>query len=136
MNNCLFCKIKTNDLPIKKIAENKNAIAFLDAFPISYGHCLVIPKNHYSNLSECDPHVLHDVIQLTRDVANKLENANLGIKGFNYLSNQNEIAGQVVMHFHVHIIPKYNEETGIKFNNNKIKNDPNLQQKIESLIIK
>ena len=136
MSSCLFCKVKSNELPIKKIAENTHAIAFLDAFPASHGHCLVIPKEHYSNLSECDFVTLNDVIQLTKEVATKLENANLGIKGFNYLSNQNEIAGQVIMHFHMHIIPKYDEETGIKFSNNKIKNDPILEKKIESLIIK
>lgn len=135
MSDCIFCKIKTNEIHINKIAENKNAIAFLDAYPISPGHCLVVPKEHCNNLMECDYETLHDVIDLTKIVAEKLQNLDVGIKGFNYLSNQNSIAGQVVMHFHLHIIPKYDSKYGFKFSFDQTKNDSILESKIKSLII-
>lgn len=136
MSDCLFCKVRTNELPIKKIAENEKAIAFLDAFPNSHGHTLVIPKNHFANLAECPDDVLNDVMKLAKEVVSKLENLNVGIQGFNYLSNHNAIAGQVIMHFHLHIIPKYDEESGIKVSHKEIKNDSILMNKIQSLIIK
>lgn len=136
MSDCIFCKIVNKDISSCVVAENEHAIAFLDAFPTSYGHCLIIPKQHYANLVECDSETLHDVIDLTKVVANKLLNLDIGIKGFNYLSNHNEIAGQVVMHFHVHVIPKYSESEGFSFSaKQQLKNDSILETKIESLII-
>lgn len=137
MLECVFCKIKNNEISAKKVGENKHAIAFLDAFPITNGHCIVIPKEHFENLSSCESsEVLHDVIDLVKSTANKLKKLNIGIQGFNYLSNEKEIAGQMIMHFHMHIIPKYNEETGFKFIAEKyIKDDELLEEKIKSLII-
>lgn len=136
MSDCIFCKIKNNEIHVNKVGENKHAIAFLDAYPITYGHCLVIPKEHYENLSSCESQeVLHDVIDLTKAIADKLKNLNVGIQGFNYLSNEKPIAGQMVMHFHMHIIPKYDEQTGFKFAAQKPDEDPLLEAKIRSLII-
>ena len=54
MSDCIFCKIVNKDISSRVVAENEHAIAFLDAFPTSYGHCLIIPKQHYANLVECD----------------------------------------------------------------------------------
>ena len=116
MSECIFCKIINNEIPSKKIAENNGAIAFLDLYPVSLGHTLVIPKKHCPNFSECDDESLNYVMSLAKDVANLLKNTNLGIQGFNYLSNENAIAGQVIPHFHFHIIPKYNEGKGFGLN--------------------
>lgn len=131
MSDCIFCKIVNNEIKPKKIAENKHAIAFLDAFPISSGHCLVVPKNHYDNFSSCPAEIIGEVATLAHEVANKLKKSNLDIKGFNYLSNEQKIAGQEIPHFHLHIIPKYSEKSGFSFIvNNKSDEEKTNQTKI------
>lgn len=115
MNDCIFCKIAAGQIPSKKIAENDAAIAILDIQPVSAGHTLIIPKQHYHNFSDTDPVVLAKVSQLVQEVAKQLYSLDLGIKGFNYLSNEHEVAGQVVNHYHFHVMPKYNEHSGFSF---------------------
>lgn len=135
MENCLFCKIANSEIPAKKIAENKGALAFLDISPISYGHTLIIPKKHYKNLVETNNEDLKDVFSLAKEVCNKLEQLNINITGFNFLSNMNEGAGQVIMHFHLHIIPKYLDGSGlVTSSNNKIISNQEIEDKINSLI--
>lgn len=126
MSDCIFCKILNNEINAKIIAENENAIAFLDASPISDGHCLVIAKKHLPDLALCEDKILTDVILLTKEVANKIETCKkLNPWGINYLSNQGKIAGQEIMHFHIHIIPKYIKEKGFNFSN--IKSEPSYK---------
>jgi histidine triad (HIT) family protein len=69
-NNCIFCKISRKEISARIIKENEHAIAFLDVNPISDGHTIVIPKEHYKNLSETPKEVLSDVVGLVKDVAN------------------------------------------------------------------
>jgi histidine triad (HIT) family protein len=111
---CIFCKIVNKEIPAKIIAENKGAIAFLDIQPLSDGHTVIIPKKHYQNLSQCDNQTLHDVIDLVKHVSQQIQDSSLKPWGINYLSNEGTIAGQVVMHFHMHVIPKYGKEEGFK----------------------
>jgi histidine triad (HIT) family protein len=112
--DCIFCKIIEKQIPVKIIAENDGAIAFLDVQPMSDGHTVVIPKKHVMNLSQCDSKTLHDVIDLVQEVSKKIQDSPLKPWGFNYLSNEGSIAGQVVMHFHIHVIPKYGKSEGFK----------------------
>lgn len=112
--DCIFCKIVSKEIPAKIIAENSGAIAFLDVQPLSDGHTIVVPKKHYQNLSQCDSQTLHDVIDLVKQVSNEIQDSYLKPWGINYLSNEGSIAGQVVMHFHIHVIPKYGKEEGFK----------------------
>jgi histidine triad (HIT) family protein len=75
IEECIFCQIVKGKVPCKRIAENKNAIAFLDVAPAADGHTLVIPKEHYQDLRSCPENVLNDVIALTKEVANILNNS-------------------------------------------------------------
>ncbi|MDR1991673.1 MAG: HIT family protein [Mycoplasmataceae bacterium] len=111
---CIFCKIVNKEIPAKIIAENKGALAFLDIEPISDGHTIVISKKHYKNLSQCDNETLHDVLDLVKEISQNMQDSSLKPWGINYLSNEGNIAGQVVMHFHMHVIPKYGKEEGFK----------------------
>lgn len=111
-SNCIFCKIIAGEIPCKKIMENKYAIAFLDINPISDGHTLVVPKKHYENYSSCNDNELKGVASLARQVAKLIKNSSLKPNGFNYLSNEGTIAGQEVMHYHFHVIPKYTKDDG------------------------
>jgi histidine triad (HIT) family protein len=75
--SCVFCDIVNKVINARIIAENQNAIAFLDVSPITDGHTLVITKEHYKNLSSTPNNVLNDVIALTKEVANKLYESEL-----------------------------------------------------------
>lgn len=118
--DCLFCKIVFKKIESKIILENDYAISFMDKFPVSDGHILVIPKKHYENLTSCDPLYLSEVIRMTQKVSKLLVESELNPTNFNYLSNQGSISGQMIFHFHMHIIPKYEKNLGFEFNaNNK-----------------
>lgn len=109
--DCIFCKIVNNEIGSMKIYESDDVIAFLDIFPASEGHTVVIPKQHIDNLSNCNPQLLASVIIAVQEVAKILANK-LGVKDFNYLSNQGKKAGQEIDHFHFHVIPKYEKDKG------------------------
>lgn len=113
--SCIFCDIVSKKMPAYVIAENDNALAFLDINPISDGHTVIISKKHYANLRECPEEVLSDMIKLTKIVANKISDSKLKPWGFNYLSNDQKISGQEIMHIHFHVIPKYGKNEGFTF---------------------
>lgn len=111
MDNCIFCKIINHEIPGKIIYEDEVCLAFLDLSQATDGHTLVIPKQHYDHFLDVDPEILSHMIQVTQKLAKKLE-TKLGAKGFNIITNMNEVAGQSVKHFHIHIIPRYQEKEG------------------------
>lgn len=111
MENCIFCKIGNHDIPSSTVYEDDTCIAFLDLSQTTYGHTLVVCKEHYTNLLECDDEVLSHMIKVAKQIAKKMM-TNLNAKGVNILSNANEAAGQTVMHFHIHLIPRYDENDG------------------------
>ncbi len=117
--SCVFCGIVEKKVPARIVGENKNALAFLDIAPFSDGHTVVISKQHYENLMVTPKEVLDDMINLCKEVANKIDRSKLKPWGFNYLCNQGSIAGQVVMHVHMHVIPKYGKEEGFSFGPSK-----------------
>ena len=102
---CIFCKIKNKDIPSKIIFENDSHLAFLDIFPISKGHTIIIPKNHYSNIEEINDYELAEIFKIVRKIS-ILIHEKLKIDGYNILQNNFPAAGQVINHFHVHIIPR------------------------------
>lgn len=123
MKDCIFCKIVANEIPGKIVAENDLAMAFLDINPSSLGHTLVIPKAHFDNLSSTSDDYLSAVMELAKEVTLKLKKSNLGVQGVNYLSNEGTIAGQVIEHFHLHVIPKYQVGMGLIFKDVKFDNE-------------
>ena len=103
--NCIFCKIARKDLPAKIVYENEAVLAFLDISPISDGHTIVIPKNHYLNIESIPVEELNKTIEVVKYIATLIHNR-LNIDGYNILQNNFRAAGQVVNHFHFHIIPR------------------------------
>lgn len=112
MENCIFCKIANKDIPGKIIYEDELCLAFLDLSQTTNGHTLIIPKKHFKNILEVDDDILAHMIKVTKKLANQIM-CNLNASGINVLTNANEIAGQTVMHFHIHIIPRYDENDQI-----------------------
>ena len=125
MENCIFCKIVQKDIPGKIIYEDDVCLAFLDLSQTTDGHTLVIPKKHYKNILEVNDETLTHLIVVTKKLANKIVK-NLNANGVNILTNANEIAGQTVMHFHIRIIPRYNQDDKIEINFTDRSNDVNL----------
>lgn len=108
-SECLFCKIAKGEIPSKKIFEDESAIAFLDINPANRGHCLVVPKKHFENIYDIDDKTLEKVIIIAKNLS-KLIKEKLACNGINLVQNNERHAGQIVNHFHVHIIPRYEND--------------------------
>lgn len=111
---CIFCEIIKGNIPSKKVYEDDDVLAILDISQTTLGHTLVMPKKHYDNILEMPADELSYLIIKAQEVAKKVVK-NLDAKGFNLLVNTNEVAGQTVMHTHIHIIPRYDENDTVKF---------------------
>lgn len=105
MDNCVFCKIIRGEIPSYKIYEDEYTFAFLDIAKDVDGHILVVPKKHVKNILDCDVETLKHVMETVKKVSNHLVET-IGYDGVNLLNASDESAGQTVAHFHVHIIPR------------------------------
>lgn len=120
---CIFCNIISGEIPSYKVYEDDNFYAFLDISQATYGHTLVVPKQHFENLFAMPDFLLKKMLILVRDLASKIKTAT-NCKGINILNNNGEAAGQSVHHFHIHIIPRYdNDNFSIKAIENKLNNE-------------
>lgn len=114
--NCIFCKIAGGEIPSSTIYEDDDFRVFLDLGPATRGHALIVPKEHYANLFELDDELCQKAFLLAKRLATKMRDA-LGCDGFNLVQNNGEAAGQTVFHFHLHLIPRYKDDTaGITWN--------------------
>ena len=105
-DNCIFCKLANGDIPTNSIYEDEDFNVILDASPATKGHALILPKQHYANMFEIDDEILAKAAKLAKRVITH-EKEVLGCDGYNVLQNNGEVAGQTVMHFHMHMIPRY-----------------------------
>ena len=101
--DCVFCKMVAGEIPVAKIYENDSVLAFLDIGPLSDGHTLVIPKQHFERLHDCPDGILSDVARCLGKIA-KAVTTTMDADGYNVLCNNGRAAGQVVNHLHFHII--------------------------------
>ena len=111
---CIFCKIVKGEIPCSKIFEDDKVLSFLDIAPANKGHALIVTKNHYETLLETPDEHLNDLMLKAKKIARAMSSA-LGCQGFNILMNNKKIAGQLVPHSHVHIIPRFSGD-GINLN--------------------
>jgi len=105
MDNCIFCRIARGDIPSATVYEDGDFRVILDMNQKMKGHMLVIPKEHYENLFELPEDLAAKAMILSKRVAHAAKEA-LHPQGLNLLQNNGEVAGQSVMHFHVHICPR------------------------------
>ena len=108
----IFCKIVDGEIPCYKLYEDDDVLAFLDISQVTKGHALVISKKHFDNFLSTPQEVMHKVMDVAQRIG-QVEVKLLGAKGVNILTNCYPASGQTVMHFHVHVIPRY--ETGEGF---------------------
>ena len=109
--NCLFCKMVAGQIPVTKIYEDDVVLAFLDIGPISDGHTLVIPKQHYEQLHDCPVELLAQIASRLGKIAGAVSSA-MNSDGYNVLCNNGRAAGQVIEHLHFHIIGR-NTDDGV-----------------------
>ena len=111
--NCIFCKIANGEIPSTTLYEDEDFRVILDLGPATRGHARLLPKNHFANLFELDDETAQKAILVAKKIAGKMKDA-LGADGFNLVQNNGEAAGQTVFHFHMHLIPRYeNDNAGI-----------------------
>ncbi len=104
-DDCLFCKMVAGQIPVTKIYEDDIVLVFLDIGPISDGHTLVIPKQHFVRLHDCPPGLLGKVSSRLGKIAKAIVTA-MDSDGYNLLCNNGRTAGQIIEHLHFHIIPR------------------------------
>jgi histidine triad (HIT) family protein len=108
--DCIFCKIVAGELPATKIDEDERTITFMDINPGTRGHALVIPKEHSKDLLGIEPDDLAAVAQAAQRLAKRMPEA-LGADGVNLINSCGSSAWQTVFHFHLHVIPRYSNDT-------------------------
>ena len=104
-DECVFCKMVGGQIPVIKIYEDEVVLAFLDIGPVSDGHTLVIPKQHFEKLHDCPAELLGRVSSRLGKIAEAVA-AGMNSDGYNVLCNNGRSAGQLVEHLHFHIIPR------------------------------
>ena len=109
MDGCIFCKIAAGEIPSNTIFEDDDFRVILDNGPATKGHALVLPKEHYSNLFEIPDDLAAGAMLTAKKVAANIKEK-LGCDGLNLVQNNGSVAGQTVMHFHLHIIPRYEND--------------------------
>lgn len=107
--NCIFCKIANGEISSRTLYEDDKFRVILDLGPASKGHALILPKEHYANLYELSDEMAGEVMKLARKMAVQMTER-LSCEGFNLVQNNGELAGQTVFHFHMHLIPRYQED--------------------------
>ena len=105
VQDCIFCKIVSGQIPATKIYEDEVVVAFLDIGPISDGHTLVMPRQHVEKVHSCPPELLGQIWTRLGKIAGAVALA-VGADGYNVLCNNGRAAGQVVDHLHFHIVPR------------------------------
>ena len=101
--DCIFCKIVSGQIPTKIIKETAHSTSFLDAFPLTKGHVLVMPKRHYKKLQDMNAEENSDLFSLVYEVLSKVD----AVSGSTLLALHNgEDAGQEIPHVHVHLVPR------------------------------
>ena len=107
--NCIFCKLANGDIPTRSIYEDEDFNVILDLSPATKGHALILPKEHAANLFELPDETASKVLVLAKKLGAQMKE-NLKADGMNLVQNNGEVAGQTVHHFHMHLIPRYEND--------------------------
>jgi histidine triad (HIT) family protein len=115
MTECVFCAILRGRLPASVIYEDDRAVGFLDIHPIHAGHTLVIPRDHFADAASCPSELAAHLFEISVRLGPAIVRAT-DAHGFNVWTAIGRAAGQDVFHLHLHILPRYREDTfGLRF---------------------
>lgn len=102
---CVFCQIAAGRIPSSRLYEDEDFIAFMDIAPQTEGHFLLVSKKHYETLADMPDELLAKALPLAKKLA-RAAVSGLDVEGFNLVQNNGSVAGQIVPHWHLHIIPR------------------------------
>jgi histidine triad (HIT) family protein len=108
--DCIFCKIIARELPAQIVAEDERTVSFMDISPATRGHALVVPRRHVQDLLEIDGEDLAAVALAAQRLAGRARDR-LHADGVNLINSCGAAAWQTVFHFHMHVIPRYEDDT-------------------------
>lgn len=108
-DDCIFCKLANGVFQTNWIYEDDDFKVILDADPATKGHALVLPKEHAATLMELEETTCGKALVVAKKIATKMMET-LGCDGVNIVQNNGEAAGQTVPHFHIHVIPRYEND--------------------------
>ena len=114
-DKCIFCDIVEGKIPSFKLYEDDLFIVILDRFPVTTGHTLIIPKFHAVDIFGLCEKEAPQIMPLAQKIAAGIKEV-LNPAGFNILQNNGIAAGQAVFHYHMHIIPRYDDSDGLRVN--------------------
>lgn len=130
--DCVFCKIISGDIPSFTVYEDELVCVFLDINPSTNGECLVVPKAHYANILDIPTEVIAHIHEVSKKVYDILKNT-LSIDGLTLI--QNNFYGQEIKHYHLHLTPRYkNDSLEQCFNKDILIDVEDIYQKIKSAI--
>lgn len=105
-DDCIFCRIANGEIPSTTVYEDTDFRVVLDITPAVPGHALIMPKKHCEDVCRLDDVTAQKVLPLAGRIGSAMKEA-LQCDGFNLVQNNGEAAGQTLMHFHMHVIPRY-----------------------------
>ena len=108
-DDCIFCKLANGVIPTNSIYEDEDFNVILDLAPATKGHALILPKQHADNLYELPEETAAKAMVLAKKLATHMTQK-LECDGFNIVQNNGTVAGQTVFHFHMHLIPRYEND--------------------------
>jgi histidine triad (HIT) family protein len=108
MDDCIFCRIASGEIPSRKVYEDDLVLAFLDISPVSPGHVLVVPKEHFNPIWNVPDDVLARLLSVAKRIAKAQMDSSLAPDGVNLFQTNGPAAGQTVFHVHFHVIPRKN----------------------------
>lgn len=108
-DDCIFCKLANGVFPTNSIYEDEDFNVILDLAPASKGHALILPKQHADNLFELPDDIAGKAMVLAKKLAKTMKEK-LDCDGLNVVQNNGAVAGQTVLHFHLHLIPRYEDD--------------------------
>ena len=111
MKECIFCQIAEKKVKAQIIEESENFLVFLDIHPHAPGHSLVIPKKHFANFKELPNEYGQEFVKITKEAILKLKQV-LSTDNFTLGINEGPLAGQAVLHLHLHVIPRFKNDGG------------------------
>lgn len=117
---CVFCKIVKGEIPAYTLYEDDLVMAFLDISQATIGHTLVVPKEHYENIFALNDDIAKHLFATSIKIAKRLKER-LDISNLNIINNNGPLAGQTVSHFHIHLLPRYDDDKMvINYSSNKL----------------
>lgn len=127
MEDCIFCKIVKGEIPASKIYEDEEFFAFLDINPVTKGHSLIIPKQHFEMMDNTPDDVIERIFLLAKKFMMKMK------ENFDCDYINLDIEGIQVPHFHIHLIPRLNNDDVVEWKHTKYESQDELENFINKI---